>query len=28
VAAFRASGYRDIKTRERQGQVRQTARAF
>ena len=28
VAAFRASGYRDIKTHERQGQVRQTARAF
>ena len=28
VAAFRASGYRDIKTHERQGQVRQTVRAF
>jgi L-rhamnose isomerase / sugar isomerase len=28
VAAFRASGYREVKTAERQGQIRQTVRAF
>jgi L-rhamnose isomerase/sugar isomerase len=28
VAAFRASGYRDMKTNERKGQIRQTVRAF